>query len=218
MLSHFLTIHFGWRRVGKANLTRRRSSISCRGRRSGSGSPPSRRRCSIASSPSPRTTCGRATTPPSSPGFRVRKEYLKLGRAHLRPEVFELEVPGTKTPESESVIPIDPVCWPMLERGVPPPIAYGQIRKHWMRVCLAEGFAVRAEDPYRPGKLRYKGPTLHDIRHLTGQFMTNAGVPEWAVQSYLRHTDPATTRGYTMQKLRAEAAAAMARVMGLVAV
>lgn len=40
-------------------------------------------------------------------GLRV-SEYLALQRHHLRPETFELEVPGTKTPASAAVLPVEP--------------------------------------------------------------------------------------------------------------
>lgn len=215
MLSHFLTRHFGGRRVGKAHPWRAKVldllPRKAERKRVPAISPAVFSRI-VARTPEYARPCYRALL---ITGFRVRSEYLALGRAHLRPQVFEVEVPGTKTEESAAVVPVDPSCWPWLDAAVPAPIAYGQIRKHWARACIDEGLAVRAPDPYRPGKTRYRGPTLHDIRHLTGQFMTNAGVPESMVQAYLRHTDPATTRRYTMQQMRSEAATAMARAMAV---
>jgi integrase len=214
MLSHFLTRHFGGRRVGKAHPWRARVldllPRKAERRRVPAISPAVFARL-VARTPDYAQPCYHALL---ITGFRVRSEYLALGREHLRPQVFEVEVPGTKTAGSAAVVPVDPACWPMLERAVPSPLAYGQIRKHWMRACLEEGLATKAPDVAHPGRLRYQGPTLHDIRHLTGQFMTNAGVPESMVQVYLRHTDAATTRRYTVQALRTEAAAAMARVIG----
>lgn len=142
-------------------------------------------------------------------------EFMQCGKQHLRPNVFEIDVPGTKTPESAAVIPVDPAFWYYVERAIPSPIAYGQIRKHWMRACLKEGLASKKPDPAHPGRLRYVGPTLHDIRHLTAQYMTNEGVPESTISAFLRHTTVGATRRYTTQQIRVEASAALARVVSL---
>lgn len=155
-------------------------------------------------------------------GMRVKSEFLRCAPEHLRQQVFEIDVPGTKTPESAAVIPVNPSLWHYIERSIPCPIAYGQIRKHWMRACLKERLATKKPDPTgrlnkKTGKvrLRYVGPTLHDIRHLTAQYMTNEGVPESAVAAFLRHTDLSTTRKYTTQQVRAETSAVIAKVIGL---
>lgn len=155
-------------------------------------------------------------------GLRSKSEFLACTKANLRPQVFEIDVPGTKTPESAAVIPVDPAMWHYIERAIPSPIAYGQIRKHWARACLKEGLAIKKPDPTgrlnpTTGKvrMRYVGPTLHDIRHLTAQYMTNEGVPESAIAAYLRHTDIATTRKYTIQQIRVEASSALVRAVAL---
>lgn len=215
MLSHALTLHFGGKRTGRAHLAR--TAImdllprKAEHKRVPAISPAVFNRL-VSLTPDYAQPCYQALL---LTGFRVKTEYLRLGREHLRPQVFEVAVPGTKTAGSEAVIPIDPACWGMLDRAVPSPIRYGQIRKHWMRACLQEGLAVRGPDPWRPGKFRYDGPTLHSIRHLTGQFATNAGVAESLVQVYLRHSDAGTTRKYTVQQMRREVAGAMAQVLGV---
>ncbi len=215
MLSHFLTRHFGGKRVGKSHPWRAQLMDLLprkpERKRVPAISPAVFRRL-VERTPDYARPCYYALV---ITGLRVQTEYLALTRAHLRPQVFELEVPGTKTPGSAGVIPVAPACWPMIDRAVPSPIAYGQIRKHWMRACLTEGIAERVPDPYRPGKLRYQGPTLHDLRHLTGQFATDAGVPESKVQVYLRHENAATTRRYTVQQARQEVAQAMAQALGV---
>lgn len=220
MMSHFLVKHFGGGLVGKLNRWRAKTMDMIPRKKERKRVP--------AISPAVFNRLVSLTPDYAQPvyrallitGFRVRSEFLALKREHLRPQVYEIDVPGTKTPESEAEgMPIDPANWQWIELAVPSPIAYGQIRKHWMRACLAEGLATKKPDPTgRLSKetgqvrLKYCGPTIHDIRHLTGQFMTNEGVPDSMIQAYLRHSDPATTRRYTIQAMRAEAAAAMARV------
>lgn len=205
MLSHFLTRHFGGKRTGRAHPFRCQV-MDLLPRKA-------ERKRVPAISPALFQRLVSHTPDYAQPvfqallltGFRVRSEFLALRREHLRPHVYEIEVPGTKTEGSRAVIPIDPGCWHWIDRAVPSPIAYGQIRKHWTRACITEGLATCAP--------RYVGPTLHDIRHLTGQFMTNSGVPESMIQAYLRHSDPATTRRYTMQAMRIEAAGAIAKAV-----
>lgn len=213
MLSQFLTRHFGGKRVGRNNQFRNEvlDMLPRKVER--------KRVPSITPAVFHRIV---ARTPDYAQpvfytllvtGLRIRSEYMRLERSDLRPATFELEVHGTKTFESQGVIPVAPDCWRWIELAVPCPIAYGQIRKHWMRACLAEGVARKIPDPFKGGRLRYDGPTLHDIRHLTAQFMTNEGVPESVVQRYLRHSDPTTTRRYTTQAVRAEAATALAKAV-----
>jgi integrase len=213
MLSHFLTRHFGGKRTGRSHPFRAQV-MDLLPRKAEKKRVP-------AISPAVFHRLVSLTPVYAQPVYRALLitgfrwgEYEALDRGHLRPQTFEIEVPGTKTVNSADVVPVDPACWAEIERAVPSPIAYGQIRKHWAKACLAEGLATKVPDPCRPGRLRYKGPTLHDIRHLTGQFMTNAGVPESMVQAYLRHSDPSTTRRYTMQAMRAEASSAIARAVG----
>ncbi len=212
MLSHFLTRHFGGKRMGRAHPFRCQVMDLLPRKKEHKRVP--------AISPAVFHRLVSLTPDYAQPVYQAllitglrMGEYLALTRDMLRPQVFEIAVPGTKTAASADVIPVDPACWSVIDRAVPSPIAYGQIRKHWMRACLTEGLATKAPDPTRPGKLRYKGPTLHDIRHLTAQFMTNDGVPESMIQVYLRHSDLATTRRYTMQAMRQEAASAIARAV-----
>ena len=77
-------------------------------------------------------------------------EFLALERSHLRAATFEVEVPGTKTDESEGVIPIDTRLWPQINAAVPCPVTDWSLRYHWKAACKAEG--VRFDH-------------LHDLRH-----------------------------------------------------
>jgi integrase len=132
-------------------------------------------------------------------GLRA-SEYVALERHHLRPETFELEVPGSKTPGSAAVLPVEPAAWQWIDRAVPSPVGYRR-RWHWWDCARRiEGLP----------DLR-----LHDLRHCTGQWAINEGVPESMVQVFLRHADPTMTRRYTVQQLRQEPVAAVARVIGV---
>jgi integrase len=221
MLSHFLTLHFGGKRTGRAHPSRTAILDLL----------PRKREHKRVPAISPGVFAGlmaRQIPEHARPsyyalaitGFRLN-EYLALERAHLRPALYEIEVPGTKTEESAAVIPVHPSLWRWIDAAVPSPLAEKWLRVHWHRACLKEGLATLVPDPTgrispvtKKVRLRYKGPTLHDLRHCNGQWATNAGAHESMVQAYLRHTDPATTRRYTMQQMRTEVAGAVARALG----
>lgn len=124
-------------------------------------------------------------------------EYLRLQPEHLNAARCEINVPGTKTEASEATIAVDPRYWPWVAAGVPAPLRYSWIRKYWVRACLSAGLGQLVADPKRRGKRCYVGPRLHDLRHCHGQWATNAGAPEKAVQAMMRHTNPNQTRVYT---------------------
>jgi len=130
-------------------------------------------------------------------GLRV-SEYLALEDHHLRPHTRSVEVPGTKTAASSDVIRVGPEAWEWINRAVPPPLKYKWLYKHWKRACK---------------KLGAPDLTLMDLRHFTGQMLTDAGRPEVSVQHQLRHTDPRTTRRYTRQKDRGENARTMDEIL-----
>jgi integrase len=124
-------------------------------------------------------------------------EYLRLRPEHLDAARCEIDVPGTKTDASEATIAVDPRYWPWIIAAVPAPLGYNWIRRYWVRACLSTGLGELLPDPKRRGKRRYAGPRLHDLRHCHGQWATDSGAPEKAVQAMMRHTNPAQTRQYT---------------------
>ncbi len=130
-------------------------------------------------------------------GMRVG-EYLACQRENLRPHTRTLLVPGTKTDGSMDVARVDPTLWAWLEAAIPAPVGYKSLRGHWKRACASLGLL----------DLR-----LHDLRHCTGQWLTDAGRPEASVQQTLRHKDPAMTRRYTKQKSKGEDARTMGSVL-----
>ncbi len=127
-------------------------------------------------------------------GLRVG-EYLALEEHHLLPLTRQVKVPGTKTAGSAALIYVDEELWPWVLAAVPSPFRYKALRLH---------FKEAAE---RIGKPDLR---LHDLRHLHGQMLADANVPESKIQASLRHVTPAMTRRYTKQRDRGDAA----RVVG----
>jgi integrase len=62
----------------------------------------------------------------------------------------------------------------------------------------------------RSSVTRYKGPTLHDLRHLYAQLADEEGATDTQVMGALRHSNPAQTREYK----RRRAAGEVARMVG----
>lgn len=131
-------------------------------------------------------------------GLRVG-ELLRLTATDLLPATCAIRVPGTKTAGSAATLPVDPSLWPWVVAAVPAPVQYKWLRVYWKRGLKAAG-----ADP----TLR-----LHDLRHCTGQWLTDAGRPEASVQRTLRHASPAMTRRYTVQRERGEDARTMGGIL-----
>jgi integrase len=128
---------------------------------------------------------------------------------------------------------VDPELWPWIKQGIPSPLRENWMRIYWRRACLAVGAAERVgtgefrtvrvkratSGPYRTGETpqfrevevtRYKGPTLHDLRHLYAQLADEEGATDTQVMGALRHSNPAQTREYK----RRRAAGEVARMVG----
>lgn len=118
-------------------------------------------------------------------------EYLRCTKEHLRPDSHAIQVPGTKTAASADTVFIGEELWPWVEVGIPSPLQRGWMWKYWKRACKAAG---------QPD-LR-----LHDLRHFFSQLADAAGASTEMVMAALRHTNPATTRGYKTRKDKGEVA------------
>jgi len=131
-------------------------------------------------------------------GLRVG-EYLRLQETDLHPLTRSVSIPGTKTAGSAAVLRVDPDLWAWVSAAVPSPVAYSWLRRHWKRALKSAG----ADTSLR----------LHDLRHLTAQWLVNAGATEASVQGTMRHATASMTRRYAKQKDRGENARTLARVM-----
>ena len=144
-------------------------------------------------------------------GMRV-SEYLNTTRFNLKPEIHAIDVAGTKTAGSSAPVYVAASQWKHVLAAIPCPLGdvrpvpeagvqydprYKRLRRIWTDATKAAGLSVR----------------LHDLRHCTGQWSVNAGVPEAKVQAALRHATPGMTRRYTMQHDRQAVAEALGKVM-----
>ena len=132
-------------------------------------------------------------------GMRIN-EYLACRRHHLRPETLQLDVPGTKTHGSEASLPIASTYWPWVDAAIPAPIGYRRILDVWKAA-------------QRKAELSHHH-TLHDLRHLTGQLLADAGLSDAAIGRFLRHAAPQSVRRYSTRRLRAADAELLAVQLG----
>ena len=131
-------------------------------------------------------------------GLRVG-EYLRLKDTDLLPHTCALRVPGSKTAASSATIRVDAQLWPWVNAAIPAPVGYRWLRIYWKRALKAAG----ADTTLR----------LHDLRHCTGQWLTDAGRPEASVQKSLRHASASMTRRYAMQTDKGKDAATMGSIL-----
>lgn len=165
-------------------------------------------------------------------------EYLRCTTSALIGEDCAIDVPGTKTAESADRIYVHEKLWPWIEAGVPSPLGKRWMGIYWRRACLELGLArelgtgrfrrVRVKratsGPYRAGEqpiykdveiTRYKGPRLHDLRHLYAQVADAAGLTAETVASGLRHTNSRQSSDYKRRAAAREVGTVVGR--GLVA-
>lgn len=124
-------------------------------------------------------------------------EYERAKKSHLKPRSLGVDIPGTKTPAATGTVYVAEWLWPWIERGIPAPLSYKHMRRHWLAACEAAG----VEDLH-----------MHDLRHLHGQLAIEA-VDVTKVADGLRHTQLATTRRYTRTKNRKEVARAVGKAI-----
>lgn len=131
-------------------------------------------------------------------GMRI-EEYTACDETHLLPETRSLRVPGHKT-DRVDILPIAKDLWPWVVAAIPAPVGVERIRAEWWAAQQAAGLTQRH--------------TLHDIRHVTGQLLADAGLSEAQIGLFLRHASNQSTRRYTRRKLRNEDAQLLAKMLG----
>ena len=122
-------------------------------------------------------------------------EFVALRPEHLLPLTREIRVPGTKTDSSRATIAVGPDAWPYVEASVPCPLTYRKLYDYWKTAVADE----KASDL-----------TLHDIRHLYGQQLADAGHDVTKIQDALRHKTPAMSLRYMRRAAQHESAAVIA--------
>jgi integrase len=124
-------------------------------------------------------------------------ELLALTRADLLEHSLEVRIRASKTDTEagDRGVPVAERLWPWITAAVPCPFTPDALRWHWYQACKRAGYA-----PVR----------LHDLRHLVGQTLADAGRSEAAIARVLGHSSTATTRKYTDRVLRRGDAEALA--------
>lgn len=131
-----------------------------------------------------------------------RAELGQLRPDDLMPLTFGVRVRRrTKNATSLRVMPVDPRFWPWIVAAVPCPMTVDQVLRHWSRACRAAGL----------GRV-----TLHDIRHLFGQWAADGSVDEGAIQKAMGHKTRQQTAIYTARRAKRQVSAAVADALGLV--
>lgn len=161
-------------------------------------------------------------------------EYLACRLEDLVSQDCAIDIPSSKTESGVDRIFVEPGLWPWITAGIPSPLGERWMGIYWRRACLALGFArelgtgrfrrVRVpratSGPYRKGEspeyrdveiTRYKGPRLHDLRHLFAQVADAEGLSTETVQAALRHTNPKQTSDYKRRAAARECAAVVGR-------
>lgn len=126
-------------------------------------------------------------------GMRLN-EYTRCRPHHLNAAAHSLRVPGRKTEASDAIVHISPRLWGFMTAAIPCRVSARWLQKVWRRAAKAAGTEV----------------TIHDLRHVHGQWAIDAGVAESKVQSSLRHTSAAMTRRYVSRLDTGEVSEALA--------
>lgn len=125
---------------------------------------------------------------------------LKVGGMDIT--VFGVNVKDSKTPSGVRTVYVAEVYWPYVLASVPVPVTHWYLRDHWKAAVDRAGLTdVR----------------IHDLRHFAAQLLSDANVPEAAIQALLGHADPGMTRMYSMTTAKKETAAAMADIFPVLA-
>ncbi len=125
-------------------------------------------------------------------------ELLACTDLNLHHHTRKIAVPGTKTVSSEDTIPVAESNWPYVRAAIPCPFSHWQLWRRWRDACTSAGVTPT---------------TLHDLRHVGAQWLTDAGRSRDSVQAMLRHDDPSQTAIYTATVLKQEDAETMGRIL-----
>lgn len=126
-------------------------------------------------------------------------EYERCGPEHLGR--YEVIIPGSKTDESRQRIAVAPEFWGWVTASIPCPVSTWVLRREWAKALQAAGL------PHL---------TLHDIRHLTGQWLHDAGTSLSNVAQVLRQKTVTMAFRYAKRKQRREDAQVFVGVLGVV--
>jgi integrase len=124
-----------------------------------------------------------------------RGEYLLCRQANLDTASHILNVPVNASSAATVPGPVHESLWHWIEDGVPAPLQYKALMRHWKKACITEGALHNGKPLW-----------LHDLRHAFAQYLSDLGVPEEAIQTMLRQRTPNLVRRYTKQTRNRNAA------------
>ena len=111
-------------------------------------------------------------------------EYDRMTEADLDHETHGVRVPGTKTAGSKDTVYVDPAFWSWIVMGVPSPLGYQRLFKHFKKAAKAAG---------------HPSLRLHDLRGLHSIVPLEEGAPIQDVMASMRHATAAMTLHYAKQ-------------------
>lgn len=127
------------------------------------------------------------------------KEFCSIQESDKLPQSTSVRVHGSKNGrKGVALVAFAPEVWAWVVAAIPCPVPQTALASHWKRAAKKVGRSdVR----------------LYDLRHCFGQWLVNAGVPEYSVQTGLRHKTAGMTRRYVQQVQRGQNAAVMAKLL-----
>lgn len=105
---------------------------------------------------------------------------IEWSQVDLNSRLIRLEPEQTKTDEAR-ILPLPPVLVSMLKQAEPKTgrvFDATNLRKEWVKACVAAGLGSKIEVPGKKYDPRYEGLTLHDLRRSAVRNLRKAGVPE----------------------------------------
>lgn len=108
-------------------------------------------------------------------------EFGQIQQDHLDAEQHLVHVPGTKNRYRNRNVKVDERLWGWIEAGLPGPIGEQMLRRYWNTACEAA----------KVGRMR-----LYDLRHLSGQLASAAGVSVQDISAHMGHSKISTTMDY----------------------
>lgn len=150
--------------------------------------------------------------------MRVNTEYMRATATDLRPGIHAVFSPGSKNADATGLIYVAESLWPWIEAGIPAPVKTRWLRIYLHRAALVVGLGhlvpradgALEQDGVTP-KMRYRGITLGQLRHLGLQLAMDGGATLNDVQALARHADPKMTMRYLKRGRQKSAAAAIGR-------
>ena len=117
---------------------------------------------------------------------------------HLRPLICAVEVPGPKTEGRKRTVYVEESAWWLVEAAAPCQLGYGEPWRHRAAACASAGV---------------ENVTIHDLRHCSGQWATEGGADEGALQHPFGHATRQVTERFTRRANQGPAVQALSMIV-----